>query len=200
MWLAWLGVWRGVILRGWNCNTITCAYSRSSSKYFSRHNLPIVNLYQRFLITHLSVISKPTMNVDTTIGDVEHIIAYAYTNKVWCAEALQMMARETKHVVGETIHIVSKNQNLVVLGDKVLDVVLCKLWFQFRNAESAEAVTLPRFLGDTSQTSASSKGSGIMASARQCCATRISTLSVGYMDFITRSLPVLAFCSFPRQW
>jgi hypothetical protein len=193
MWLAWLGVWRGVILRGWNCNTITCAYSRSSSKYFSRHNLPIVNLYQRFLITHLSVISKPTMNV-------EHIIGYAYTNKVWCAEALQMMARETKHVVGETIHIVSKNQNLVVLGDKVLDVVLCKLWFQFRNAESAEAVTLPRFLGDTSQTSASSKGSGIMASARQCCATRISTLSVGYMDFITRSLPVLAFCSFPRQW
>jgi hypothetical protein len=118
--------------------------------------------------------------------NVEQIIGYSFKNKVWCTVALQMSVRETTLVVGGQVYVVNKNQNLAVLGDKVLDMVLCKLWFRFRNARGANA--------------ASPKDSGIMASARQCFVTRTSTPSVGHSDSTTRSLPALASPPFPKQW
>ncbi|KAF2186169.1 hypothetical protein K469DRAFT_542400, partial [Zopfia rhizophila CBS 207.26] len=53
------------------------------------------------------------------IAQLEQIIGYPFTNKLICAEAIQMAGLEHAVVMSGTFHCVAKNQTLAVLGDAV---------------------------------------------------------------------------------
>jgi ribonuclease-3 len=75
------------------------------------------------------------MNIDAKIALVEQIINYIFTNKVLCAESLQMAAPEKEMQVNGKVHLVQKNLNLAVLGDTLLSTLLSEMWYESRKAQ-----------------------------------------------------------------
>ena len=76
------------------------------------------------------------MSVDSKIAIVERIFAYVFTNKLICAQALQMASKTTILGINDVVHCVENNERLSVLGDAVADWVMCKAWFNSRDQNS----------------------------------------------------------------
>jgi ribonuclease-3 len=71
--------------------------------------------------------------IDTEISRLEEIIRYIFTNKLLSAEALQMRERMTYLYVDGDGHLVPHNERLEQIGDRVLDTVLAKAWYEARD-------------------------------------------------------------------
>jgi ribonuclease-3 len=71
--------------------------------------------------------------IDTEISRLEEIIRYIFTNKLLSAEALQMRERMTYLYVDGDGHRVPHNERLEQIGDRVLDTVLAKAWYEARD-------------------------------------------------------------------
>jgi ribonuclease-3 len=73
-------------------------------------------------------------NIDAKIARVEEIIGYTFTDKVLCAEALQTAGfPQDRLTITGTIHLIRTNSRIAVLGDAVMALVLCEVWFPYRN-------------------------------------------------------------------
>ena len=74
------------------------------------------------------------MSIDSHITGVEATIGYTYQDKSLCAEALQM--RDTFSVYltfGGRNREIAHNSRLELLGDRIIDAVLCKKWYKTRD-------------------------------------------------------------------
>jgi ribonuclease-3 len=78
-------------------------------------------------------------SIDTNISGVQDVIGWTFRNKALCAEALQMQQRSGIYLSFEdSDHYVSHNKRLELLGDTILDSVLCKKWIQARDANGEQ--------------------------------------------------------------
>lgn len=95
-------------------------------------------LFSLQLVPHInSYINDPTlyvMNVNTKIAQAEQILSHVFTNKMLCAEAIQMAGPTAVFIVNRMFQQFDNNKRLAVLGDAVLSKVLCDLWYQARNS------------------------------------------------------------------
>ncbi|KAH3987809.1 hypothetical protein HBH52_037240 [Parastagonospora nodorum] len=73
-------------------------------------------------------------NIEQKIAIIEQIIGYTYTDKLICLEALQMDMDPMYVSLGGIRHLVRKNKNLEAVGDAIIDAVLCKKWYEFRDS------------------------------------------------------------------
>jgi ribonuclease-3 len=73
-------------------------------------------------------------NIEQKIAIIEQIIGYIYVDKVICLEALQMDMDAMYVSLGGIRHLVMKNKNLEAVGDAIIDAVLCKKWYEFRDS------------------------------------------------------------------
>jgi ribonuclease-3 len=71
--------------------------------------------------------------IDTEISRLEEIIGYVFADKLLSAEALQMREPITHLYVGGTGYYINHNERLEQIGDRVLDVVLAKAWYEARD-------------------------------------------------------------------
>jgi ribonuclease-3 len=80
------------------------------------------------------------LNIDQQIAQIEQITAYTFNNKLFCAEALQMAdaSRSVLLDINGTPHAISKNDRLESLGDAMADAILCKIWYDFRDAQGTQ--------------------------------------------------------------
>ncbi|OAL57368.1 hypothetical protein IQ07DRAFT_484764, partial [Pyrenochaeta sp. DS3sAY3a] len=61
---------------------------------------------------------------------VESIIGYIFTNKLLCAEAVQMAAPTVEVTFANTHLHLENNKRLAVLGDAVMARLLCEKWYE----------------------------------------------------------------------
>jgi ribonuclease-3 len=71
------------------------------------------------------------LDVESTARSVEKLTGHVFTNKLLCAEAVQMACPQTP-VTFNGIHDLSNNKRLSILGDVVLTKVLCAVWYGTR--------------------------------------------------------------------
>ena len=62
---------------------------------------------------------------DQKIAEAEQILGYSFTNKLLCAEAVQMAGPRAFLAISGAFQTLDKNHRLAVLGDGVLAKVLC---------------------------------------------------------------------------
>jgi ribonuclease-3 len=67
---------------------------------------------------------------DSTARSVEAIIGYVFTDKMLCAEAVQMASPKAGVIYDGSIREVYNNKRLSILGDAVLAKVLCATWYK----------------------------------------------------------------------
>lgn len=67
--------------------------------------------------------------MNKNISEVEKIFGYVFSDKVLCAEALQMAGPQAEVSIDGKSYSVAKNERLAILGDAVNDHVLCKMWY-----------------------------------------------------------------------
>lgn len=77
----------------------------------------------------------PVGDIGNMIADAERILQYSFTNKVNCAEALQMAAPNVlKSINGQAV-FTKKNDRLAVWGDAKLREVLAQIWYEHDGAQ-----------------------------------------------------------------
>jgi len=64
------------------------------------------------------------------VGSLENHLGYRFQNKMTCIEALKLSGIEIPFYYSGSIHNVGKNNRLALLGDRVLSLALCEIWFQ----------------------------------------------------------------------
>lgn len=72
-----------------------------------------------------------SMFFDERIRTVSELFDHKFADRSLCAEALQMAAPKA-HV--PPFGSIPKNNRLAVLGDAILDLVLCKMWFLLKDS------------------------------------------------------------------
>jgi ribonuclease-3 len=82
-------------------------------------------------------------DVDQLIARIEELTGYVFTNKLLCAEALQMGDKSIPLRINGTLHFIDKNDRLESLGDAWADAVLCNMWYHSRDAQGTFTTTLP---------------------------------------------------------
>lgn len=73
-------------------------------------------------------------NMEQKIAIIEQIIGYVFTDKLICLEALNMDGDLLSVLLGGIYHLVRKNKNLEAMGDAIIDAVLCKKWYKYRDS------------------------------------------------------------------
>jgi ribonuclease-3 len=71
--------------------------------------------------------------VDATASSIEAITTYIFTNKMLCAESVQMASPKTA-VIYDGIRELDSNKRLSILGDAVLTKVSCAAWYEARHS------------------------------------------------------------------
>jgi hypothetical protein len=78
-------------------------------------------------------------NIDTNISGVERIFGRVFNDKSFCAEAIQMQSAAGAFLFyGGSSHHVPYHRRLELMGDRIIDTVLCQKWFQARDADGNE--------------------------------------------------------------
>ena len=74
------------------------------------------------------------MSIDSHITGVEATIGYTYQDKSLCAEALQMRDKSSAYLTfGGKKRAIAHSSRLALLGDRIIDAVLCKKWYNTRD-------------------------------------------------------------------
>ncbi|KAH7066392.1 ribonuclease III domain-containing protein, partial [Paraphoma chrysanthemicola] len=69
-----------------------------------------------------------------TVASVEGITSHTFSNRLLCAEAVQMASPRTLVICSDGFRGVDNNKRLSILEDAVLAKVLCDAWFKARDA------------------------------------------------------------------
>jgi hypothetical protein len=84
-------------------------------------------------ILHFEVSKLPEMlDVRSTARSIEEIIGYVFTNKLLCAEAVQMASPQTAASY-DAFHRLENNRRLSTLGHLTLKNFLCLAWYRAQN-------------------------------------------------------------------
>jgi dsRNA-specific ribonuclease len=78
------------------------------------------------------------MDVDNNIAQLERIIGHSFNNKLLCAEALRMGPPTALLLVEGKVHSVKNNGRMETYGDRLLEQVLCELWYNSRYPSGKE--------------------------------------------------------------
>ena len=73
--------------------------------------------------------------IDTEISRREEIIGYVFTDKLLSAEPLQMRGPSTHLYIGRTEYVVAHNGRPEQIGDRILEAVLAKAWYEARDED-----------------------------------------------------------------
>ncbi|EUC50161.1 hypothetical protein COCMIDRAFT_32495 [Bipolaris oryzae ATCC 44560] len=68
------------------------------------------------------------------VGRIEGCIQYTFRNKMLCVEALKVTSSNYPLFFKGMIHKVKRNNRLALLGDRVLSMVLCEIWYSTGNS------------------------------------------------------------------
>jgi hypothetical protein len=71
------------------------------------------------------------------VGHIEERIGYIFKDKMTCIEALKVTSTVTPLYYKGVIHKADRNNRLALLGDRVLGLALCEIWFYTGNTTSA---------------------------------------------------------------
>lgn len=70
------------------------------------------------------------------VGALEQRLGYKFQDKMICIEALKLSDSNTPLYYGGAIHHAGKNNRLALLGDRVLSLAVCEIWFQTERSTS----------------------------------------------------------------
>jgi dsRNA-specific ribonuclease len=98
---------------------------------FQRRDLPLYALYNGKLRLKAS---PPTFHHDlldaaARVGALEPRLGYTFKNRMTCIEALKVTGELHSLYFDGTIHEVGRNNRLALLGDRVLSLAVCEIWF-----------------------------------------------------------------------
>ena len=82
---------------------------------------------------HLINVTFKMQSVAAATEKVEGITSHDFTDKLLCAEAVQMAAPRVMAISPKAVLMVENNKRLSVLGDAVLAQVLSGAWFKARD-------------------------------------------------------------------
>lgn len=77
-------------------------------------------------------------SADRKIAQVEHITGHTFSDTLLGAASLQMSG--TWLMIQGKFQLIDNNKELAVLGDCVLDTVLCKMWYEKRDAKGIPVI------------------------------------------------------------
>jgi hypothetical protein len=70
------------------------------------------------------------------VGALEVRLGYTFKNRMTCIEALKVTGPEFPLYFDGTVHTLQKNNRLALLGDRVLSLAVCEIWFQTDHSTS----------------------------------------------------------------
>jgi ribonuclease III len=82
----------------------------------------------------ISVSSLRNMqDFEATVRYLEAMTAHTFSNKLLCAEAVQMAAPQVSIIFEGESRVLSNNKDLAILGDVTLTKVVCAAWYDARD-------------------------------------------------------------------
>lgn len=78
------------------------------------------------------------------VGFVESCIGYNFANKIIAVEALKLTRASSPLYYNGVINPVGRNDRLALMGDRVLNLALCEIWFQTENTKRRVMTSLSR--------------------------------------------------------
>ncbi|RBR19968.1 hypothetical protein FVER53590_12282 [Fusarium verticillioides] len=114
-------------LISWRCwhRDISNLFHRFSSNFQTRNLILTLNL------SNLAQPRPPASNFSQKVSECESIIAYEFTSKTLCAEALNKAADwNCQIVINGSAKWMPKNDRLAVYGDSAVAFYLCNLWIK----------------------------------------------------------------------
>jgi hypothetical protein len=73
------------------------------------------------------------LDIEARARQIEAAIGYTFTSRRLCMEAVQMAAPQIAVIYNGTLKCLENNKRLSVLGDIVLEKLLCNAWFDARD-------------------------------------------------------------------
>jgi hypothetical protein len=70
------------------------------------------------------------------VGALEVRLGYTFKNRMTCIEALKNTGPSFPLYFDGTVHNLQKNNRLALLGDRVLSLAVCEIWFQTDHSTS----------------------------------------------------------------
>jgi hypothetical protein len=70
------------------------------------------------------------------VGALEVRLGYTFKNRMTCIEALKVTGTWSPLYFDGMVYNVDKNNRLALLGDRVLSLAICELWFQTEHSTS----------------------------------------------------------------
>jgi hypothetical protein len=80
------------------------------------------------------------------VGALEGRIGYTFKDKMLCIQALKVTGAYSPLYFDGVVHEVDRNNRLALLGDRLLSLVVCEIWYQTEHSTSMW-VALSRFVG-----------------------------------------------------
>ncbi|KAI4641551.1 hypothetical protein J4E93_007648 [Alternaria ventricosa] len=77
------------------------------------------------------------------VGRIEGIMGYKFKDKMICIEALKTTSATTPLYFNGVVHHIDKNNRLALLGDRVLSLALCDVWFKTGNTNAEYTLMQP---------------------------------------------------------
>jgi dsRNA-specific ribonuclease len=99
---------------------------------FQRRDLPFFALHSG----HLRIKASPPLkyhdllDAAANVGVLEARLGYTFKNRMTCLEALKISGESYPLYYDGTVYTIGGNRRLALLGDRVLSLVLCEIWFQ----------------------------------------------------------------------
>ena len=70
------------------------------------------------------------------VGALEEKLGYTFKKRITCIEALKITRSYCPLYYGGVIHNADRNNRLALLGDRVLSLAVCEIWFQTEHSTS----------------------------------------------------------------
>jgi hypothetical protein len=121
-------------LKSWLQNRPTQHYGSRTPmpELFQRRDLPYLGMQSG----QLRVRAQPPvhhhnlLDAAAEVGALEVRLGYTFKNRMTCIEALKNTGPMFPLYFDGTLHSLQKNNRLALLGDRVLSLAVCEIWFQ----------------------------------------------------------------------
>jgi hypothetical protein len=109
-----------------------------TSDLFQRKDKVYLALEAQRLQWHMPppVICHDLLDAAARVGRIEECMRYTFRDKMLCIEALKVTSSVIPLYFKGMLHQVDKNNRMALLGDRVLGLALCEIWFQTGNTTS----------------------------------------------------------------
>ncbi|PSN72701.1 ribonuclease III [Corynespora cassiicola Philippines] len=99
---------------------------------FSRKDKIYIDLHTQRLRWHIPApkVYEDIFDVAKKVNKIEVTFGYTFNDKLLCASALKMSGSNCPLYFGGAIHPLTGNNRLALVGDRVLELALCEMWFK----------------------------------------------------------------------